>query len=91
MIQKEMMRTNRVPNNHAEPPMSEEKHRIYEALKAYRKKHSVGCFKHVSDATGGLVTMNTITNMYAGIKVNNETWLQVGTALAKLAEEWRCF
>lgn len=81
------MRTIRVQKNTAEPSISEDKHRIYDALKAYRKKHGVGCFKHIADATGGTVAINTIANMYTGVRIKNETWLQVGAALEKLAED----
>lgn len=78
------MKTIRVQKIITEPPITEEKHRIYEALKAYRKKHGVGCFKHISENTGGAVAIHTIANMYMGVKVKNEIWLQVGEALEKL-------
>lgn len=80
------MKTIRVQKNIPEPPITEEKHRIYEALKAYRKRNGIGCFKHISVATGGRVTIQTISNMYTGVKVKNETWLQVGEALETLSE-----
>lgn len=80
------MKTIRVQKSTAEPAITEDKHRIYEALKAYRKKHGVGCFKHISDSTGGIVAINTIANMYTGVKIKNEAWLLVGQALEKLRE-----
>lgn len=80
------MKTIRVQKNNAEPPMTDEKQRIYAALKAYRKKHGVGCFKHISDSTGSIVAIHTIANMYAGVKIKNETWLLVGEALERLKD-----
>ncbi len=81
------MKTIRVQKNITEPPITEEKQRIYAALKAYRKKHGVGCFKNISEETGGAVAIHTISNMYTGVKVKNETWLLVGEALEKLREK----
>jgi hypothetical protein len=81
------MKTIRVQKNIAEPPITEEKRRIYDALKAYRTKHGVGCFKNISESTGGAVAVNTIANMYTGVKVKNETWLLIGEALEKLREQ----
>lgn len=81
------MKTIRVQKNIAEPPITEEKRRIYDALKTYRVKNGVGCFKHLSDSTGGVVAVNTIANMYTGVKVKNETWFLVGEALDKLKEQ----
>lgn len=62
----------------------EQKHRIYAELKTYRKKHGLGCFKAISDATDGKVAISTIANMYAGTKVKIDTWILVGEALKKL-------
>jgi hypothetical protein len=81
------MKTIRVQKNNLEPPITEEKHRIFDALKAYRKKHGIGCFKNISENTGGRVAINTISNMYTGVKVSNEIWLLVGQALEQLAEQ----
>jgi hypothetical protein len=78
------MKTIRVQKNTAEPAMTEDKHRIYEALKAFRKRNGLGCFKDISEATGGKIAINTIANMYTGVKVKNDTWLEVGAALEKL-------
>jgi hypothetical protein len=64
--------------------MSDAKHRIYAEIKAYRKIHGLGSFKDISEATGGAVAIHTIANMYTGVKVKDETWLQVGMALEKL-------
>ncbi len=80
------MKTIRVQRNITEPPMTEEKRRIYGALKAYRQKYGVGCFKHISEQTDGAIAIHTISNMYTGVKVKNETWLMVGEALEKLRE-----
>jgi hypothetical protein len=63
---------------------SEQKHRIYAELTAYRKKHGLGCFKDISDATDGKVAISTIANMFTGIKVKLDIWLLVGEALKKL-------
>lgn len=78
------MKTIRVQKNYTEPPITEDKHRIYEALKAFRKTNGIGCFKLISEATGGKVAIHTIANMYTGVKVRNETWLLLGDALEKL-------
>jgi hypothetical protein len=80
------MKTIRVQKNSAEPPMTEDKHRIYAALKAFRKQNGLGCFKDISEATGGKIAINTIANMYTGVKVKNDTWLEVGMALEKLGK-----
>jgi hypothetical protein len=64
--------------------VSEQKKRIYAQLKAYRKAHGLGCFKNITEATGGKIAIGTLANMYTGTKVNDETWLQVGEALERL-------
>jgi hypothetical protein len=86
-MQKEIMRTIRVQKNTVEPSITEDKHRIYEALKSYRKKNGLGCFKQISETTGGIVAINTIANMYTGVKVKNEIWQLVGQALETLNEQ----
>jgi hypothetical protein len=63
---------------------SEKKHLIYAELKDYRKKHGLGCFKTISEATDGKVAIGTIAHMYTGTKVNIDTWILVGETLKKL-------
>ena len=67
--------------------ISDEKRRIYGELAAYRKKHGVGCFKAISEATGGKIAVLTISHMYMGTRINDDVWLQVGAALEKLKLE----
>lgn len=67
--------------------MTETKHLIYARIKDYRKKHGLGSFKNISDATGGKIATHTIANMYTGVKVKDETWLLVAEALEKLEGE----
>lgn len=71
-------------NSNTEESISEEKRRIYSELKAYRQQNGVGCFKAVSEATGGKIAIHTISHMYTGTKVNNDVWLQIGEALEAL-------
>jgi hypothetical protein len=81
------MKTNRVQKKSIEPDITEDKLRIYGVLKAFRKKHGLGCFKLISENTGGIVTIQTIANMYTGVRVKNEIWLLVGEALEKLDDQ----
>lgn len=64
----------------------EQKHRIYTELAAYRRKHGLGCFKEISNATDGKVAIGTIANMFTGTKVKFDTWMLVGEALKKLKQ-----
>lgn len=73
--------------NNAEKAMHDEKRRIFEELKAYRKKHGIGCFKQISDATGGKVAVHTISHMVSATRIDDEIWLQVGQALEALREQ----
>lgn len=63
---------------------SEQKHRIYAELMAYRRKHGLGCFKEISNATDGKVAISTIANMFTGTKIKLDIWMLVGEALKKL-------
>jgi hypothetical protein len=62
----------------------DEKRGIFTMIAAYRKAHGIGCFKHISAATGGKVAVLTISHMYMGTKINDDTWRQVGEALETL-------
>jgi hypothetical protein len=68
----------------ADKAFGDEKRRIFGELRAFRKKYGVGCFRELSDATGGKIAIHTISQMYMGTKVSNDIWLQVGEALEKL-------
>lgn len=70
-----------------EKAMSEEKRRIFNEIKAYRKKHGIGCFKQISDATGGKVAVHTISHMVSATRLDDQIWLQVGQALETLREQ----
>lgn len=80
------MKTSGYKSN-AEKAMSEEKRRIFDEIKAYRKKYGIGCFKKISAATGGKISVHTISHMVSATKLNDEIWLQVGQALEKLREQ----
>jgi hypothetical protein len=63
------------------------KHRIFAELTKYRKNHGIGCFKAISEASGGKVAVGTIAHMYTGTKVDTAIWILVGEALKRLNEE----
>ena len=80
-----LMKTKAKSNDEQE--IGEQKRRIYGELAVYRKKHGVGCFKALSEATGGKVAVHTISHMYMGTRVNSDVWLLVGEALNKLRDD----
>lgn len=65
----------------------DEKRLIFAQLKAYRQKHGVGCFKKISEATGGKIAVHTIAHMLQATRIGDDVWQEVGHALAKLRED----
>ena len=78
------MRASDIKNTAEQQAISEQKSRIFGEIKAYRKIHGLGCYKDISEATGGKVAIHTIANMCMGTKVHNDVWVLVGQALEKL-------
>lgn len=72
--------------NNTDTVLGEEKRRIFREIQDFRKEYGIGCFKAISEATGGKIAVHTIAHMVSATRISNEVWVEVGQALEKLRQ-----